>query len=231
MSENPVSPSAMRALLVEDDEMIGQGLVQALGDVGIALDWVKSGADGEAALADHSYAVALLDLMLPEQSGMELLGKLRQRRAQVPVIIISAKDGIDDRLAGLDQGADDYLVKPFDTRELISRIHALLRRRAGQPSSQLKCGEIELDLDTHEASFKGVRHTLPPKEFALLHALVENPGMIWPKPKLEESIYGWNQEVESNAVEVLIHYIRKRFGKEIIRNMRGAGWKVDRPGT
>ena len=221
----------MRALLVEDDEMIGQGLVQALGDVGIVLDWVKSGADGEAALADHSYSVALLDLMLPEQSGMELLGKLRQRRAQVPVIIISAKDGIDDRLAGLDQGADDYLVKPFDTRELISRIHALLRRRAGQPSSQLKCGEIELDLDTHEASFRGVRHILPPKEFALLHTLVENPGMIWPKAKLEERIYGWNQEVESNAVEVLIHYIRKRFGKEIIKNMRGAGWKVDRPGS
>ncbi len=219
----------MRALLVEDDEMIGRGLVEALADAGIALDWVKSGVDGEAALADHSYSVALLDLMLPEQSGMELLNKLRQRRAQVPVIIISAKDGIEDRLAGLDQGADDYLVKPFDTRELISRIHALLRRQAGQSSSQLKCGEIELDLDTHEVTFRGIGHALPPKEFALLHALAENPGMIWPKSKLEECIYGWNQEVESNAVEVLIHYIRKRFGKEIIKNMRGAGWKVDKP--
>ena len=132
----------MRLLLVEDDEMIGKGLVQALGDAGITLDWAKTGADGEVALANTTYSLALLDLMLPELSGMELLKKLRQRRAQVPVIIISARDGIDDRLAGLDQGADDYLVKPFDTRELISRIHALLRRRAGQSSSLLKCGEI-----------------------------------------------------------------------------------------
>ena len=219
----------MRVLLVEDDEMIGRGLVQALGDAGIAVDWAKTGGEGEVALADNAYSVALLDLMLPEQSGMELLKNLRQRRAQVPVIIISARDGIEDRLAGLDHGADDYLVKPFDIRELISRIHALMRRRAGQPSSQLKCGDIELDLDTHEASFRGKSHNLPRKEFALLHALVENPGMIWSKHKLEERIYGWNQEVESNAVEVLIHYIRKRFGKEIIKNMRGAGWKVEKP--
>ena len=219
----------MRVLLVEDDEMIGKGLVQALGDAGIALDWAKNGADGEAALAATAYSVALLDLMLPELSGMELLKKLRQRRAQVPVIIISARDTIDDRLAGLDQGADDYLVKPFDTRELISRIHALLRRRAGQSSSQLKCGDIELDLDTHEATFNGKSHNLPPKEFALLHALMEKPGIILSKHSLEERIYGWNQEVESNAVEVLIHYIRKRFGREIIKNMRGAGWKVERP--
>ena len=221
----------MRVLLVEDDEMIGRGLVQALSDAGITLDWAKTGADGEAALSDTSYSVALLDLMLPELSGLELLKKLRQRRAQIPVIIISARDGIEDRLAGLDQGADDYLVKPFDTRELISRIHALLRRRAGQSSSQLKCGEIELDLDTHQASFKGKKHSLPPKEFALLHTLMENPGMIWSKHRLEDRIYGWNQEVESNAVEVLIHYIRKRFGHEIIKNMRGAGWKVERPGS
>ena len=219
----------MRVLLVEDDEMIGQGLVQALNDVGIVVDWVKNGTDGEAALADHTYSIALLDLMLPEQSGMEVLHKLRHSRAQIPVIIISAKDRIEDRLAGLDQGADDFLVKPFDTRELISRIHVLLRRRAGQPSSQLKCGELELDLDTHEVKYKGLTHSLPPKEFALLHTLIESPGMIWSKQRLEERIYGWNQEVESNAVEVLIHYIRKRFGKDIIKNMRGAGWKVDRP--
>ena len=219
----------MRVLLVEDDEMIGRGLVQALSDVGIAIDWAKTGADGEAALSDNAYSVALLDLMLPEQSGMELLKNLRQRRSQVPVIIISARDGIEDRLAGLDQGADDYLVKPFDTRELISRIQALIRRRAGQSSSQLKCGEIELDLDTHEVAFRSKSQSLPPKEFALLHVLIENPGMIWSKHQLEERIYGWNQEVESNAVEVLIHYIRKRFGKEIIKNMRGAGWKVERP--
>ncbi len=219
----------MRVLLVEDDEMIGRGLVQALGDVGMAVDWVRSGADGEAALIDHSYSIALLDLMLPEQSGMEVLNKIRHRRAQVPVIIISARDNIEDRLNGLDQGADDYLVKPFDTRELISRMHALLRRHAGNSSSQLQCGRIGLDLDTHEVSFSGTSQVLPPKEFALLHTLVETPGMIWSKQRLEERIYGWNQEVESNAVEVLIHYIRKRFSKEIIKNIRGAGWKVEKP--
>ena len=221
----------MRVLLVEDDEMIGRGLIQALGDVGIVVDWVKSGADGEAALLDHSYSVALLDLTLPEQSGMEVLNKLRQRRAQVPVIIISARDSIEDRLEGLDQGADDYLVKPFDTRELISRIRALLRRQARNSSSQLQCGAIGLDLDTHEVSFSGTSQVLPPKEFALLHTLVETPGTIWSRQRLEERIYGWNQEVESNAVEVLIHYIRRRFGKDIIKNIRGAGWKVEKPNT
>ena len=219
----------MRALLVEDDEMIGRGLVQALGDVGIVVDWVKNGADGEAALIDPSYSIALLDLILPGQSGMEVLHKLRKRRAQIPVIIISARDSIGDRLAGLDQGADDYLVKPFDTRELISRIHAVLRRRAGQSSSKLRCGDIALDLDTHEVTFRGIGQILPPREFAMLHTLVETPGMIWSKQRLEERIYGWNQEVESNAVEVLIHYIRRRFGKDIIKNMRGAGWKVEKP--
>ena len=169
----------MRALLVEDDEMIGRGLVQALGDVGIVVDWVKNGADGEAALIDPSYSIALLDLILPGQSGMEVLHKLRKRRAQIPVIIISARDSIGDRLAGLDQGADDYLVKPFDTRELISRIHAVLRRRAGQSSSKLWCGDIALDLDTHEVKFRGIGQILPPKEFAMLHTLMETPGMIW----------------------------------------------------
>lgn len=221
----------MRALLVEDDEMIGRGLVQALGDIGIVVDWVKSGADGEVALIVHSYSIALLDLMLPDQSGMGVLRKLRQSRAQIPVIIISARDGIEDRLEGLDQGADDYLVKPFDTRELISRIRALLRRKAGNSSSQLQRGGIGLDLDTHEVSFSGINQVLPPKEFALLHTLVETPGMIWSKQRLEERIYGWNQEVQSNAVEVLIHYIRRRFGKDIIKNMRGAGWKVEKPGS
>jgi two-component system, OmpR family, response regulator len=168
-------------------------------------------------------------LILPGQSGMEVLHKLRKRRAQIPVIIISARESIGDRLAGLDQGADDYLVKPFDTRELISRIHAVVRRRAGQSSSKLRCGDIALDLDTHEVTFRGIGQILPPKEFAMLHTLMEIPGMIWSKQRLEERIYGWNQEVESNAVEVLIHYIRRRFGKDIIKNMRGAGWKVEKP--
>lgn len=219
----------MRALLVEDDEMIGRGLVEALGDVGITLDWVKSGLDGEAALDDHPYSVALLDLTLPGRDGMEILRAMRQKRSQIAIIIISARDTVEDRLSGLDQGADDYLVKPFDTRELISRMHALLRRKAGQPSSKIICGEIEIDLNTHEAIFRGKTQSLPHREFSLLYTLVETPGMIWSRQRLEDRIYGWNQEVESNAIEVLIHYLRKRFGRDIIHNVRGVGWKVERP--
>lgn len=219
----------MRALLVEDDEMIGRGLVEALGDVGITVDWVKTGADAYVAKPDQSYAVVLLDIMLPKSDGMEILQNFRRNGSQIPIIIVSARDTIEDRLAGLDQGADDYLVKPFDTRELISRIHALLRRKAGQSSSVLKCGEIEINLNTHVASYAGHAYSLPPREFALLHTLIANPGMVWSKHRLEERLYGWNQEVESNAVEVLIHYLRKKFGRDVIKNVRGVGWKVEKP--
>ncbi|MDE2384861.1 MAG: response regulator transcription factor [Alphaproteobacteria bacterium] len=219
----------MRALLVEDDEMIGQALVLAMKDAGISLDWVKTGSDAEMIIESAGYAVALLDLMLPGLSGMDLLKRLRAKQAQLPVIIISAKVGVESRLEGLDEGADDYLVKPFDTRELISRLRAVVRRRAGQASSRLICGEIELDLESHLASFRGASQVLPPKAFSLLHALVETPGKIWSKERLEDRIYGWNQEVASNAVEVLIHYVRKRLGRDIITNVRGVGWKVEIP--
>ena len=216
----------MRLLLIEDDKMIGEGLLQALGDANFAVDWARNGTDGEEALRNHSYAAVLLDLKLPEKSGLNVLREARSRGNKTPILIISANETVDMRLIGLDEGADDYLVKPFDTRELISRVRALARRSVGQPSSKLTNGEMDLDLATTEVFYKGKTEVLPPREFALLRTLVEKPGAVFSRSQLEESIYGWGQEVESNAVEVLIHYIRRRFDKYIIVNVRGVGWKV-----
>ena len=216
----------MRNLLVEDDIMIGDGLLQALGDAGFVVDWAHNGVDGEEALSNGSYSVVLLDLKLPEKSGLEVLRGARRDGNKTPILIITAMEAIDMRLIGLDEGADDFLVKPFDTRELISRLRALARRAAGQASSKLTNGEMVLDLATNEASYKNQTEVLPPREFALLRTLLEKPGTVFSRSQLEESIYGWGQEVESNAVEVLIYYVRKRFGKDIIINVRGAGWKV-----
>ena len=217
---------AVRVLLIEDDLMIGQGLRIALRDEGMAVDWVQSGADAMPALRSATYDIVLLDLNLPEISGLDILKQLRSSGGSEPVLIISARDKLPDRLSGLDFGADDFLVKPFDTRELISRIRALVRRQAGHAVSTLSNGEITLNLSTNEVNYRGESQILPAKCFALLQALIQNPGYIWSKGKLEESIYGWGQEVESNAIEVLIHDVRKRFSKDIILNVRGAGWKV-----
>lgn len=216
----------MRILLIEDDRMIGEGLLQALGDAGFVVDWARNGADGEEALLNGCYSAVLLDLKLPEKSGLEVLRGSRRNGNKTPILIISATASVDMRLMGLDEGADDFLVKPFDTRELISRLRALARRSAGQASSKLTNGELIVDLATNEVSYKSQTDVLPAREFALLRTLLEKPGTVHSRSQLEESIYGWGQEVESNAVEVLIYYIRKRFGKDIIVNMRGVGWKV-----
>lgn len=218
----------MRILLVEDDRMIGEGLLHALGDAGFVVDWARNGADGEEALRNGSYSAVLLDLKLPEKSGLEVLRGARRNGNKTPILIISATASVDMRLMGLDEGADDYLVKPFDTRELISRLRALARRSAGQATSKLTNGELIVDLATNEVSYKSQTDVLPAREFALLRTLLEKPGTVHSRSQLEGSIYGWGQEVESNAVEVLIYYIRKRFGKDIIVNMRGVGWKVAR---
>jgi len=216
----------MRVLVVEDDLMIGQSLKVALHDEGMAVDWLLSGNDANSALDSSEYSVVLLDINLPGTSGIEILKQLRLRGSKVPVLIISARDRIDDRLNGLDLGADDYLVKPFDMRELVSRMRALVRRGAGQADSTLTNGEITLNLATHAVTYKGESEQLNAKPFAVLAALLKNPGHVWSKSRLEEIIYGWDQDVESNAIEVLIHGIRKRFSKDIILNVRGAGWKV-----
>jgi len=220
----------MRVLLIEDDVMIGQSLKVALQDEGMAVDWVQSGDDAGPALDSSEYSIVLLDLNLPGTPGIDILKRLRLRGGKVPVLIISARDKINDRLNGLDLGADDYLVKPFDMRELVSRMRALVRRGAGRADSTLTNGQITLNLATHTVTFNGESEQLNAKPFAVLAALLKNPGHVWSKSRLEEIVYGWDQDVESNAIEVLIHGIRKRFSKDIILNVRGAGWKVRETG-
>lgn len=216
----------MRVLLVEDDNMIGEGLCRALAAEGMSVDWVRDGADGEAALHDSAYAIVLLDLGLPGAEGADLLRAARNQGIDTPVLIITARDSLNQRVSGLDLGADDYLVKPFEVRELLARMRAILRRKVGQATSRLVAGPTELDTATHELSHNGVTHLLSAREFALMYSLIERPGRILSRAEIEERIYGWNEEVESNAVDVLIHSIRRKFGKQIIFNVRGAGWMV-----
>jgi DNA-binding response OmpR family regulator len=221
----------MRILLIEDDAMIGKGLSQALQDAGMSVDWVRDGLQGGEAISVGDYAMVLLDLGLPGRSGSEILKAARQAGNKTPVLVITARDELDDRVAGLDLGADDYLVKPFEIRELLARIRAVLRRFGGQAVSLLGNGEIALDLASHEVAYRGKSHVLPAREFALMHALLERPGTILSRTQLEEKIYGWGDEVESNAIDVLIHYIRRKFDKDVIRNVRGAGWMVPKGGS
>jgi DNA-binding response OmpR family regulator len=216
----------MRILLVEDDPMIGKALVRGLTLHGMAVDWVKTGGDAVAVLENPKHAIALLDIGLPEMLGFEVLKRVRAAGTSVPVIIITARDGLDDMVAGLDLGADDYIVKPFEVEELLARIRAVLRRHNGHARSQITSGDITLDLATYVATFRGIESALSAREFALLHALMERPGAILSRGQIEERIYGWGEEVESNAIDFLIHSIRKKFDRDIIRNVRGAGWMV-----
>lgn len=214
----------MRVLLIEDDRMLGEGLAQTLRDAGMSVDWVRDGTDAEHALALGEHAIALLDINLPGKTGLDILRDLRGRGSRMPILVISARDGMDDRVEGLDLGADDYLAKPFGVPELLARMRALLRRQSGQATSTLGDGEVSLDLATHEATFQGTAVVLPAREFALMRALLARPGTVLSRSQLEEHIYGWGEEVESNAVEALIYSVRKKLGKDVIRNLRGAGW-------
>ena len=216
----------MRILLVEDDVMIGEGLIAALGAEGMSVDWVRDGAAAEAALHDTGFAIVLLDLALPEAEGLDLLKSTRRRGVDTPILIITARGAVDDRVSGLDLGADDYMIKPFEVRELIARMRALIRRRAGRATSTLTAGSVELDAETHELSHGDAKSVLSAREYALMHALMERPGRILSRQQLEERIYGWGEEVESNAVDVLIHSVRRKFGKTVILNVRGAGWML-----
>ena len=220
----------MRILLIEDDRMIGRGLVDALGREGMTVDWVRDGNLGAEGLVTGGHALVLLDLGLPDVPGLELLRATRRAGNKVPVLVITARDGTDDRVAGLDLGADDYLVKPFETRELVARIRAVIRRHAGKAHSVFEAGELLLDLAGHELAYRGTTLVLPAREFALVQALMERSGTILSRGQLEDRLYGWGEEVESNAVDVLIYSIRKKFDKQVIRNVRGAGWMVPRDG-
>jgi len=216
----------MRVLLVEDDALIGRSLVRAFQDTGAAVDWARNGPDALLALRAGRYSAVLLDLGLPGRSGLDVLKEMRHRRDTTPVLIITARDDVETRVAGLDGGADDFIIKPFDFDELGARLRAVVRRHAGHATSQIRSAEIVLDLASHEASYRGKTEVLPQREFALMHALMERPGAILSRSQLEEAIYGWGEEIESNAIDVLIHYLRRRFDKEVIRNVRGSGWMV-----
>lgn len=209
--------------------MIGAAVEQGLKDAAYAVDWVTDGESAVQAAQIETYELALLDLGLPEIDGREVLRRLRTLSHRLPVIIVTARDAIDDRIDGLDLGADDYLVKPFEIRELLARMRAVLRRQASGSSPILSNGKISLDPATREASHSGETSLLTAREFALLQALLARPGVIFSRSDLERHIYGWNQEVESNAIEFLIHMIRKKLGAMAIRNVRGVGWMVDRP--
>ena len=219
----------MRILLIEDDPMIGDAIQHALSDASYAADWVKNGVTGLAALDTHPYDLVLLDLGLPGKDGLEVLRSIRARNNPVPLLIITARDSLDDRLRGLDGGADDYLLKPFDISELLARMRAVLRRKAGSALSLLGNGVVSLDLLLKEAStdeHHGV--ALSSREFALLQALLIRPGAILSRSELEDRLYGWGNEVESNAIEFLIHALRRKLGSHVIKNVRGMGWMVSK---
>lgn len=220
----------MRVLLVEDDAMIGEAVRDALKEQSYAVDWVKNGSEAAATLDVQSYDLVLLDLGLPGRDGFSVLSSLRSRGNEVPLLIMTARDALEDRLRGLDSGADDYVVKPFEMRELLARIRAVLRRKGGMSGPVLSNGIISLDPASHEAFDveKGEAHRLSNREFALLQALLIRPGTLLSRSELEEKIYGWGEEIESNAVEFFIHALRKKFGTDVIKNVRGVGWMVSR---
>ena len=219
----------MRILLVEDDPMIGDAIQGALTDASYAADWVKDGLNALSALDTQHYDMVLLDLGLPGKDGLEVLASIRARNNPVPLLILTARDSLDDRLRGLDGGADDYLLKPFDMAELLARMRAVLRRKGGSALPLLGNGVVSLDLLTKQASTdsqSGI--TLSSREFALLQALLIRPGAILSRSELEDRLYGWGNEVESNAIEFLIHSVRRKLGSHIIKNVRGMGWMVSK---
>lgn len=227
----------MRILLVEDDTMLGRATRAGLVGAGFAVDWVQDGHAAEVALADAEAAspgggahdLVVLDLGLPRRDGMVLLRAWRARGVQVPVLVATARDAVADRIQGLQAGADDYVLKPFDLDELIARVRAVLRRRSGQATPVLACGTLTLDPVRHAVALAGQPVALSPREFALLEALMQLPGAVLSRQRLEDSIYGWGQEVCSNAVEVHLHSLRRKLGADLIRNVRGVGYRVGLP--
>lgn len=219
----------MRVLLVEDDFMIGNAVQSALKDAAYATDWVKDGAAALSALAAQRYDAALLDLGLPGKDGLEILRAIRNKGDSTPVLIITARDELDERVRGLDGGADDYVLKPFAMAELLARMRAVLRRGSGNAAPLLISARLTLDPTTYEAKVNGGEAvSLSSREFALLQALMVRPGAILSRADLEDRIYGWGEEVESNAIDFLIHSLRKKLGSDAIKNVRGVGWMVSK---
>jgi two-component system OmpR family response regulator/two-component system response regulator QseB len=216
----------MRILLVEDDQQLGDGLTIGLRQSGFAVDWLKDGHSADLALQSEAFDLVVLDLGLPRLSGMEVLNRARQRGQTMPILILTARDATGDKVAGLDSGADDFLVKPIDLDELTARIRALTRRSAGRAAPLLTHGELALDPAAHTVTLAGQPVELSSREFPLLQMLLENAGRVLTRSQLEQSIYGWRDEPDSNALEVHIHHLRKKLGNELIRTLRGVGYTI-----
>lgn len=216
----------MRVLLVEDDALLGDGLRAGLGQAGFAVDWVRTGSDAVHALDAEPVAAVVLDLGLPDLSGFEILRRLRARGNKVPVLILTARDAVGDRVKGLDGGADDYVVKPVDLAELAARLRALIRRASGEAAPALRRGELELDAAAHRVVFRGQPVELSAREFALLHELMRSGGRVLSREQLEERLYSWGHEIESNAIEVHVHHLRRKLAPGVIRTIRGVGYMI-----
>jgi len=214
----------MRLLLAEDNEGLGKGLYAGRSEAGYAVDWVKDGETAMSAIFSENYDVVTLDIGLPKKSGLEVLTEMRARENAVPVLILTARDTVNDKIRGLDSGADDYVVKPFDLDELIARINAITRRAKGRASPTLTYQDIELDPAAHSLTRGGVPVDLSPSAFDILKTLMENKGRVMSRARLEKSMYSWKDEIDSNAIEVYIHQIRKKLGSDLIRTIRGIGY-------
>lgn len=217
----------MRLLLVEDDPLLGDGIRAGLGHEDYTVDWFKDARSAEAALKSEQYDLMVLDLGLPDKSGLEVLQQMRARGDDLPVLILTARDTVSDRVAGLDNGADDYMIKPFDLDELSARLRALLRRYNGRAQSEIHHGEIVLNPVAHSVSLEGKSVDVSPREYAVLHLLLENVGKVMSRSRLEDGLYSWDGDVESNAIEVYIHHLRKKLGSSLIRTIRGVGYIID----
>lgn len=216
----------MRILLVEDDPQLGDGLTVGLRQAGFAVDWLKDGISADQALQSEIFDFVVLDLGLPRLSGMEVLSRARSRGQTMPILILTARDATGDKVSGLDSGADDFLVKPIDLDELTARIRALTRRSAGRAAPLLLHGDLALDPAAHSVTLAGVTVELSSREFSLLQMLLENAGRVLTRTQIEQSIYGWRDEPDSNALEVHIHHLRKKLGADLIRTLRGVGYTI-----
>ncbi|MCP4127437.1 MAG: response regulator [Gammaproteobacteria bacterium] len=218
----------MRLLLAEDDHMLGKAIVAGMHQFGFTVHWVRDGLAASHALASETYGLVVLDLGLPMRSGLDVLSDLRRRGDQIPVLILTARDTVEDRVQGLDSGADDYLIKPFDLAELCARVRALLRRQIGHKLPVLVFGGLRFDSASHSVELDGNRVELAPREYSVLQVLLENAGRVQSRERLEHALYGWG-DIESNTVEVYIHHLRKKLGKGLIRTIRGVGYMVEKP--
>lgn len=219
----------MRILLAEDDPQLGDGLMIGLRQDGYAVDWVKDGVAADLALKSEPFDLLVLDLGLPRLSGMEVLQRLRARGQILPVLILTARDAVSDKIAGLDAGADDYVVKPVDLDELAARVRALVRRVAGRAQPVLRVGDLVLDPASRQVTLRGAPIELSQREYSLLQTLMEHCGRVLTRAQLEGSLYGWRDEPDSNALEVHIHHLRKKLGAERIKTLRGVGYMMVKP--